>query len=168
MFAKFAVRDLTVVLLCLACWALEIQLRGSGGFPHVLAALAAGITTVLVGYCGHEWGHLTGAVLAGSKVYAPHNLSALFLFHFDTRLNSPKQFLSMSAGGFAVSIIFFIVLLAVLPLNTLAAIVALSISVIGLIATAITELPVAWRVSQGAPLPTGPVYEPITVAPAKS
>jgi peptidoglycan biosynthesis protein MviN/MurJ (putative lipid II flippase) len=167
MFAKLAIRDLVIVMFCLACWALEMQLRGTGGFLHVLAALAAGLTTVIVGYCGHEWGHLTGAVIAGGRVYAPNNLSALFLFHFDTRLNSPKQFLSMSVGGFVASIAFFIFLLAVLPLNTLAAIVAVAISIIGLIATAITELPMAWRVGHGAALPTGPVYEPIS-APVKS
>jgi hypothetical protein len=160
MFWKFAIRDLIIVAACFGCWALDAALRGHGAIS-VLTAVAAAFTTVLVGYLAHEWGHLAGAWLTGSKVYAPHELVTPFLFHFDTVQNSNRQFVGMSVGGFITSGLVVILLFAVLPLTLLASKLALAVVVIGVVATLILEVPSAWRVAHGAPLPVGPVYEPI-------
>lgn len=160
MFWKFAVRDGVVVLLCAGCWSLDAVLRGPG-LPAVLSAVLAAVTATLVGYVAHEWGHLSGALLLGSKVYAPRPLFSPFLFHFDTQHNNARQFLAMSLGGFVASALFATALLVWLPLATLAAKLTLLLVGIGVLATLAVEVPGAWRVARGAPLPTGPVFEPV-------
>ena len=163
-FKKLAARDLAALLLCLLSWSLYLPLHAQGGWTATLIALPTAALTVLVGFLGHEWGHLLGALGARAAVYAPRTLTGLFLFHFDTRLNDRQQFLAMSAGGFIFSIIFMATLIVLLPLHSLAGGLAVGVAAIGLVATALTEVPLAWRVANGADLPTGPVYEPIAEA----
>jgi hypothetical protein len=120
------------------------------------------VTSFAAGYCGHEWGHLAGAVVAGSTVHSTNRLTSFYLFHFDTRLSSSRQFLSMAAGGLIVSTVLLVFWLMVLPLPTLAGIAALTLIVLGFAATLITELPVVWRIARGAPMPKGPLFEPVS------
>ncbi len=89
----------------------------------------------------------------------PDRVTAVFLFNFDVGRNDRRQFNAMVMGGFAASIAFVILLVAVLPLNLLAGKIAMILTVIGVAATFIFEVPTAWRVFRGAPLPQqGPAF----------
>lgn len=165
MFLKFAVRDLSLLGLCLLTWwLLTVRLADAGPALAVALSVVAVVLSALVTYLIHEWGHLTGAVAAGSVVYAPNKLVDPFLFHFDSRSNDARQFVWMSTGGLFASVAVLALLIAVLPfgepLARWAAWMVLALVVIGVIATLVREVPEAWRVARGGALPTGMVYEP--------
>jgi L-serine deaminase len=168
MLWKFAFRDLVLLGICLLLWQLNLSALAS---INLLTAVLCGaltvIVTVLVSYQTHEWGHLTGAVAAGSLVHAPHQLIHPFIFHIDGNKNSRLQFVGMSVGGLAASLIALAVLLATLPLATWSAKITLGIVIVGIVATFVREVPEAWRVHRGTITPQGPVYEPFT-APAEN
>lgn len=162
MLAKLALRDLAAVAVCIGCWLFEASLRETGGVLHWLAIAAVAVATFLVNYFCHEWGHLLGAKLAGSVCHPANTLKTFYLFHFDTQRNSTRQFLAMAAGGLVASTVLLPLWTVVLPLHTAAGIAALALVALGYIATLATELPVAWRIAHGAPLPQGTLFEPMT------
>lgn len=161
MFAKLAIRDLAAVAVCIGCWMFEEQLREGGGALHWLAIVAVAATTFLVNYFCHEWGHLLGSKLAGSVCHPANTLKTFYLFHFDTQRNSVRQFLAMAAGGLVASTLLLPFWWVVLPLHTAAGIAAMALIALGYLATLATELPVAWRIARGAPLPHGALFEPM-------
>lgn len=157
MFWKFAVRDLVILAVCLGCWQLEAALRAPGWqLLPILAAVLAAVVTTLVGLLFHEWGHLAGAAFLHSAVGSPRKLVTPFLFYFDTERNNGRQFVGMSLGGFLASGVFVLLLLALLPLHSLAGKLTLLFVIIGVVATLILEVPAAWRVAHGAAVPPGP------------
>jgi len=156
MFAKLALREVFLFVLCLLCWRLDALARPLGGASAFGAALLAALGTVLVAFLAHEWGHLAGARWRRSVVYPPRSLVSVFVFHFDTERNDARQFVAMSVGGFVVSALVVALLIAVLPLDALSGRIALALVAIGVIATLILEVPAAWKVAHGAPLPPGP------------
>lgn len=162
MFLKFVVRDIVLLVLCMLLWDYTLQQQTAGLNSWLSIPLQTGVAllTTLVGFLVHEWGHLLGALAYRAKVHAPHRWYELFLFHFDGRNNTARQFIAMSIGGFIASAIVVAVLLASLPLNTLAGILALAFGSLGVLATFVLEFPTTWRVMRGAPLPSGFVYEP--------
>ncbi|MGH0035778.1 MAG: hypothetical protein ACQGVK_12200 [Myxococcota bacterium] len=156
---KLALRDVTILLFALFFWRLESDLRG--GDPNAAAtcvAVVAGVATVLCGYLAHEWGHLAGGWLSRAVVHHPRSLLAVFLFRFDADRNGRGQFLAMSLGGFAASAVVVALLLEILPRDSLAGRLALTLTLLGVVATVILELPAFWRVARGAPIPTGAAY----------
>lgn len=170
MFLKFFFRDLALLALCILAWRLNLsEFAASNIVLSVACSAVAVILTVLASYEVHEWGHLSGALLTGSKVHAPNRMIHQFLFHFDGSANDRRQFVGMSIGGLAASVLALIVLLLVLPLATWTAKIILALVGIGIIATFLREVPEAWRVHRGIIVPTGPVYEPFSAssAPAK-
>lgn len=161
MFWKFVFRDLALLGLCLAIWwLLTGPLAGAHLAVVILCSIVAVVITSLVTYLGHEWGHLTGAVAAGSVVYAPTKLFDPFLFHFDSSKNSGRQFVAMSVGGLIASLVGLVAAIALLPLALWAAKAVVALVVIGVVTTLVREVPEAWRVYRGGALPTGMVYEP--------
>lgn len=160
MFIKFLVRDLALLALCILAWRLNLSEFAAGNVASVLCSALTVVLTVLASYEVHEWGHLSGALLTGSKVHAPDRLIHQFLFHFDGQRNDRHQFVGMSIGGLAASLLALAVLLLVLPLDTWTARIVLGLVGIGIIATFLREVPEAWRVHRGIIVPTGPVYEP--------
>jgi hypothetical protein len=83
---------------------------------------------------------------------------SVFLFQFDSDRNSREQFLRMSMGGFVASVAAIVFLLLVLPLHATSGRIAMLLVAIGVVATFILEVPVAWRVAHGAPIPRGAAY----------
>ena len=149
----FVIRDGSITLLTLALWVALV--RGNGS---VALNVVAGLMTVVVGYFIHEWGHLIGAWTRGSAVVIPKWTSP-FLFNFDVGRNSREQFNAMAMGGFVASIVFVVAIAALLPMHLLASKIAASLTAIGVVATFILEVPTAWRVYRGAPLPSaGPAF----------
>ncbi len=150
----FIVRDGSFTLLTAALWLLLLH-RGGGVALNVVVALM----TVVAGYLAHEWGHLIGAWTRRSVVVIPPKWTSPFLFNFDVGRNTNRQFNAMAMGGFVASIAFVIAIAVLMPMHLLASKIAIGITVIGVIATLVLEVPTAWRVFRGAPLPQqGPAF----------
>jgi hypothetical protein len=151
-------RDVGLLALTLFAWQLDGDAREAGSALEWATAPVAGASTAIVGYLFHEWGHLIAARATGSVVRLPDRASEVFLFNFHSDRNSPRQFLAMSLGGYAASILVIALLFFVLPLETLAGKIALTLVGLGVIATAILELPPFFAVLRGGPLPRGTAY----------
>lgn len=154
-----ALRDGLLIAVTLALWLWTLRLGPAAtlrvGVVHVVTALM----TVIVGYLLHEWGHLVGAWLRRSAVEYPATITeTLFLFRFDNGRNSRPQFFTMALGGFVSSFITVALLFWLLPWSLLASKVALALTVLGVIATLVIEVPEFWRVLRGGPLPDGAAF----------
>jgi len=150
-------RDLAIGAATALLWLLDGALRGGGWGAEMLGVLA-GVATAACGYLAHEWGHLGGALLARSAVALPENAATLFLFRFDSVRNSRGQLLCMSFGGFAASAVVVALVLTGAPLDATSGRVAAALTLLGVLATAVLEFPVAWQVARGGPLPRGAAF----------
>jgi hypothetical protein len=153
-----AVRDVALVALTLGLWRADAALRGETGAVALGVAVLTGLLSAVCGYLAHEWGHLLGARLSGSVVERPPSPLSLFLFRFDSDRNGRGAFLAMSLGGFAASAAGVALLLAVLPRDVLSGQLALTLTALGVLATALLELPPFFRVLRGGALPRGVAY----------
>lgn len=155
---KHALRDIGLVLITLALWRADAAWRHDAGVFPVLIAITAGAMASFVGYLAHEWGHFIGARAGGSVVRLPQSAAEIFLFNFDSDRNGREQFLLMSCGGFIASGIVVVLFLALLPLPSLSSLIALGLTIAGVIATAALEVPPFVRVYRGGPIPRGSAY----------
>jgi len=152
-------RDAAVILVAVALWSLILRGLLPGGAGSVALAVLTAAVTLFCGFLAHEWGHLLGALAAGSVVELPAGpLQSVFLFRFDVGRNDGRQFCAMSLGGFIASILGVVFLVFVLPRGELATTLALALTALGVIATLVLEVPEFWRVFRGGPLPTGAAY----------
>ena len=103
MFAKLFVRDAVIVGLTAGIWHLAAGASADAGFRGDFAGVLAGVTIGVCGYLLHEWGHLAGALLAGSAVQPGRSLASGFLFSFDAHGNTRRQFLALSLGGWTAT-----------------------------------------------------------------
>lgn len=156
-FARFAARDAALALVCGALWVSDAQLAGQTGAFPIAVGILTGFMTVLVAFFGHEWGHLTGALLSGATVHAPP-LTSPFLFHFDVVRSTPRQFLAMSYGGYLASVVGVAMVAALVPWDRWSGWTAMGLVGVGLVVTAALEIPAHVRVMRGGPLPRGAVY----------
>jgi hypothetical protein len=122
MFAKLLARHLVVfgAAALLSPWATHHS-TGTGA----VSDFAGFVLGVLLGACAfllHEWGHLLGAFATRSVVTPSASLRSHF--HFDSRANSRRQFLVMSATGFVATGVALWVAYGVLPSELLATRVA--------------------------------------------
>ncbi len=157
--SALALRDGLLVGVTAALWVYTLQIGPAStswiGAVHVVTALM----TVFVGYLLHEWGHLFGAWLLRSAVEYPSSINeTMFLFRFDNGRNNRSQFFSMALGGFVSSFITVVVLFWLLPWSLLASKVALALTVLGVIATFVIEVPEFWGVLRGGPMPNGAAF----------
>ncbi|GIW42357.1 MAG: hypothetical protein KatS3mg076_2934 [Candidatus Binatia bacterium] len=121
--------------------------------------LAAALGAVLCAYLAHEWGHLLGALSRGAAVHFARRPTEVFLFRFDSERNGTREFLGMSYGGFLASSLVLVLYLFLLPLDALSGRVTLGLVLVGVALTAVVEVPIAWRVAHGAPIPRGAAYK---------
>jgi hypothetical protein len=149
-------RDLAIVALTLVAWWIDGVMRG--GSVEWITATLAGALTAICGYLFHEWGHLAGALASKSRVRLPERASEIFLFNFDVDRNDARQFTIMSSGGFLASAVAIVFLFLVLPAGVLATKMALTLVALGIVATAVLELPPFFRVLRGGPMPRGVAY----------
>jgi hypothetical protein len=157
---SFFLRDAALLAFTLWLWNVAARPQAEPTWLTTSAGIAAGSMVTICGFLAHEWGHLAGALAARSVVHFPPRLASVFLFHFDSAQNDRFQFLSMSMGGFAASILVIAAFLALVPFDTIAGRVAIVLLGLGVLATLVLEVPTAWRVAKGAPLPRGAVYSP--------
>jgi hypothetical protein len=124
MFAKLLARDLAVVAVALLAWHLAAPLSAGSGAVGDLTGLVLGLLVGACAFLAHEWGHLLGAVAARSDVKPGASLRSPFVFRFDSRTNSRRQFLAMSLAGFAATAAGIWAAYALLPSELLASRVA--------------------------------------------
>lgn len=148
---RMLLRDLLVIVATLALWRWSRELDASHGALALPVAMLAGASAALSGFLLHEWGHLLGALAAGSAVEYPATVRSVFLFKFGGG-NGRRAYLWMSAGGFAASLMVIAVMAFTLSFHALADWIAIALVGAGIIATFILELPPAWRVFRGAPV----------------
>lgn len=155
---RLIVRDLGVIALALVAWWGSRVLHDAGSAYAWPAAFAAGLLIPLAGFLVHEWGHLAGARMAGARVAYAGRLCSVFLFRFDVAHNDRRQFLAMSNGGFAASLLLLALLGARLSTRYPGEALALGLVTLGVLATLVLEVPLAWRVWRGAALPSGAAF----------
>jgi len=158
-FFAFLLRDSLIVLLALTLWMVTLNLGQAHDLKSAAVHVATALLTVFVAYLLHEWGHLIGAWIARGAFVLPATVSeTLFLFRFDNVRNSRAQFISMSLGGFASSILVVAFLVAALPWGLLVSWIALGLTAAGVLATFIIEVPMFLGVVRGGPMPTGAAF----------
>ncbi|WP_028080111.1 hypothetical protein [Solimonas soli] len=152
------VRDLALIALALFAWRLGRALQDAASAWTWPAAIATGLLIPLAGFLVHEWGHLLGALAARARVEYPPTPLAVFLFKFDVGRNDRRQFLAMANGGFAASLLFVALALALLRVRYHGDAIALALTALGVVATFVLEVPESLRVRRGGPLPTGAAF----------
>lgn len=157
-FLPFAKRDLAITAVSAGLWVLDRAVRQRGGLAAAVVGVAAGLGAGVTGFLAHEWGHLAGAAVAGGVAHPARGRWSPFLFNFDVENSSRAQFLAMSLGGFAATVLASGAIVKLVPRSALSGRVALAAGVAGVAATVVLELPTFVRVLRGGPLPTGSVY----------
>lgn len=154
------VRDLAVLAATALAWLLDARLRAEAGVTPVAVGVAAGVLAAVSGFLGHEWGHLAGSLASGSRVHYPGRVLAPLLFHFDAAHNDRRQFLWMSFGGYAATLVLVTIYALVLPRGAWSGRVGLLLTVAGTVATFVLEMPITVRALRGEALPDGFAYRP--------
>ncbi len=128
-------RDAAIALAALSLWAAaDTWYLVSGlGFALAVSLLDAIFVGYILGALFHEWGHYTGAKFSGASAprVKPKGTS-LFRFNFDMATNTQRQFHWMSFGGWVFHWGLLLILVAVLPLDSIGRIALVS-SVFGFI-----------------------------------
>ncbi len=124
MFWKLAGRDGLILAGVAALWVLAAPWSGGRGALADLSGVVVGLGLGVGAFLLHEWGHLLGGLAARSEVHAPASLRSVYLFSFDSKRNSRRQFLVMSFSGFAVTALAVWLAYGLLPGELLATRVA--------------------------------------------
>ena len=141
MFAKLLARDLVIVAATALVWRLGAAASADPGFAGDFAGVIAGVTIGVCGYLLHEWGHLLGALAVGSSVRPPRSLASGFLFSFDSRANSRRQFLALSLGGWLATVLVLWFVYAALPGDLFASRVARGVVAANVLLVVLIEIP---------------------------
>ena len=124
MFYKFAVRDVILVCLSLVLALYAGPFSVGVGPVSDVVGVVVGFSLGASAFVLHEWGHLVGALITRSVLMAPPNLKSIYLFSFDSKANSRRQFLVMSGTGFVMTALCLWGAFTVLPEDQLATRVA--------------------------------------------
>ena len=134
LFSRLA-RDTAIALAALSLWAAaDTWYLVSGlGFALAVSVLDAIFVGYILGALFHEWGHYTGAKFSGASAprVKPKGTS-LFRFNFDMATHTQRQFHWMSFGGWVFHWGLLLILVALLPLDSIGRIALVS-SVFGFI-----------------------------------
>jgi hypothetical protein len=150
MFTKILARDLTIIALAALLWRVAAGASATPGFAGDLAGVLTGAMLGVCAYLLHEWGHLAGARLAGSSVRPARSLASGFLFSFDSRANTRRQFLSLSLGGWSATALALGIAYAKLPDGLFATRVARGVVDANVLLVIAIEVPlVAWSLWTG-------------------
>ena len=124
MFLKLVASDLVIAAIAVFAWRLAAPLSAGTGAVSDLTGVVVGLLIGACAFLAHEWGHLLGALATRSAVRPAESLRSAFVFQFDSRNNSRRQFLVMSFAGFAATAAVVWVAYAILPPDLLASRVA--------------------------------------------
>ena len=163
MLAKLLARDLAIVALTALVWHLAADASAVPGLRGDFAGVVAGLTIGVCGYLLHEWGHLLGALAAGSTVHPARSLASNFLFSFDSRASTRRQFLALSLGGWVATALALWFVYAQLPSDLFASRVARGVVVANVLLVVLIEVPlVAWSLVTGRVPPVDNQRAPAT------
>ncbi len=141
MLGKFIARDLIVAAATASVWlAARDWMAGTGPVADLLG-LMAGLGTAFCALKVHEWGHFLGAAATGSSYRLATRLGSTFMFAFDSKHNTKRQFVIMSLGGFIGTAIVLIGSYTLLPDELLATRITRGVAVLGALAGIILEVP---------------------------
>ena len=116
---------------------------------HIVAIGNAFVAATALSGIFHEWGHFTGAKVAGSIAPVSKNPVRLyFFFNFDMEQNSVSQFISLSLGGIIANWVLVLLILVAIPITSLAAAALLAVAVARAVNVAFFEVPVVLRVRE--------------------
>lgn len=124
MLTRFALRDLAIAAVGVGLWWLTAGLSSGTGFVSDFFGVVAGVGLGICASIFHEWSHLSGALASRSTIRIAGSLRSFFVFSFDSRRNSRRQFLAMSFGGLLATAVAVWVAYALLPDGQLASRVA--------------------------------------------
>lgn len=128
-------RDTAIAMAAISVWAAADTWYLVSGiwFAQAVSVLDAVFVGYILGALFHEWGHYTGAKLAGASAprVKPKGTS-LFRFNFDMSTNSQRQFHWMSFGGWVFHWGLLAVLFVAIPFDSIGRIALVS-SVFGFI-----------------------------------
>lgn len=141
MFIKLLARDLSILALTALIWHLGAAASAHPGMRGDVAGVLAGATIGICAYLVHEWGHLLGAVFSGSTVRPGRTLAAGFLFSFDSRANTRRQFLTMSFAGWLATALALWMVYARLPADLFASRVACGVVAANVLLVIVVEVP---------------------------
>lgn len=116
---------------------------------QLLSVIAAYITGSYLTGVFHEWGHFTGARVSGSRSPIVRKPKGIFMFGFDMEKNDSRQFLSMSLGGPIANWLLVLLVLVLMPLDTIGRIALLAVVFGRAVAVCLFELPVVKAVYEG-------------------
>ena len=145
MYAKLLARDAAIVAAAVLLWQLGAGYSAGSG---AIADFTGVVLGVLLGVCSlfvHEWGHLAGALATRSRVSPAASLKSLFVFSFDSKRNSQRQFLVMTVGGWIGTAAAVAVAYGALPPELLATRVARGLSLVSVALVVATEIPLVTR-----------------------
>ena len=112
----------------------------------VLNAFAAGsIISILF----HEWGHFTGARLAGSYSPMVRKPTGVFIFGFNFEKNSRDQFISMSLGGPIANWLLVLLVFTLIPMDSAGRVMLFAVTLANAISVCVFELPIIMRTMDG-------------------
>jgi hypothetical protein len=116
-----------------------------------VAAIAnAVIAAYVIAGTLHEWGHYTGARLAGAHAPALEKpVRYFFMFNFSFDRNDTRQFLWMSWGGIIVPWLLVLLTAASIPIDNSSRAMLLAAFVTRAVQVSLFEVPVASRASRG-------------------
>lgn len=138
----------SAVLAALTLWgSADFWATGSGLLLAQAVALGNAIVAgVVISSILHEWGHFSGARLAGaiSPVFAKPK-RFYFMFQFDMEANSADQFIWMSLGGIIANWLFAIAVLILVPLQTLAGAMLAAVAIAQAVNVSVFEVPIVLR-----------------------
>lgn len=145
MYAKLLSRDAAIVATAVLLWLLGARHSAGTGpvadFTGVLLGALLGACALLV----HEWGHFAGAVATRSAISPAASLRSVFSFSFDSKRNSQRQFLAMTAGGWIGTATAVAVAYGALPSDLLASRVARGMALLSVALVVATEIPLVLR-----------------------
>ena len=87
-----ALRDAGIAASVVGLWWLAASHSEGSGPVADLLGVVLGLALGALGFMFHEWSHLGGAVLSGSRIESATSLRAKYLFSFDSKHNSRRQF----------------------------------------------------------------------------
>jgi hypothetical protein len=145
MYVKLFARDLAIVLTIVTLWVLGASFSAADGPVADLTGLLLGAA---LGACAlplHEWGHFLGGLASRSAMRPAESLRKLFAFSFSSQLNSQRQFLAMSFGGWVGTAAAVWVAYGLLPSELLASRVARGMTLLSVLLVVVTEVPLLVR-----------------------
>ena len=124
----------------------------SSGWPIAFASglAAALIAGMVLSSIFHEWGHYTGAALAGSNIrILEEPANNYFFLGFNPRKNSKRQALWLTWGGIGGSWLLVLLIALLIPLNNWMSAVLLATAVGRAVNASVFEVPIAMQTRSG-------------------